>query len=601
MTQLLTACGYGVTFLLLAFEDEWAWNHDPDLLAEMRAAWDDVIVVHAGDHVGRPPSGGTAHQLDEWWDNTLQTTLANLATRRFFDVVVVHNVWLTKAFDFVHPGATKVLETHDLFWKRPDAFARLGLPPAFFVTDRASELFGLARADIVVTIQSAEARELLELTPRRVVNVPFYDGALHDAADPAPAAFAHAEKVSFGFLASANPFNIHGVNALLAALEHEIGENFAPVEIVVGGMVGQHIRTSLPIKRLGRVATERGFYAGVDYAIAPVFEGTGFKIKTADALALARPLLASTHAADGTGLDASLVCESAAEMARRMAGIALRRSDPGRAQTHVRRARDRLRMQTADGEANLMRAIAIARSPLTIDLRHVSAETAPGAWLLQSWLGVVRVLGERRPVLLVLPQSARLRLAKLLPPGVRAIAAGETDACRAFWPRCVEIDAACVASPPPHPNLLWEGAALRARAIWAETRDGTEALNDRASLLILRSGPPARFRAHCETAIIDTTDGAAVARTLLRLLVAPPPGAEIVCAAAPPVVRQAFLDVCALRGLPFHGMVDDAALAPARLPATQGELARRARDAAHALTLSPDSRSGTRETSCLAA
>jgi hypothetical protein len=598
MTRLLSENGYGVTFLLLAFEDDWAWAHDAELHGELRAIWEEVIVVHAAGHVGRPPLHGAAHHLDEWWEPALQATLANLSTRRFFDVVVVHNVWLSKAFDFVHPASVKVLETHDLFWRRADAFARIGLPPAFFVTDRESELFGIGRADIVVTIQAAEARALLDLTPKRIVNVPFYDFTLDRDADPAPAILASPDKVSFGFLASANPFNVHGVNALLAALEREIGESFAPVEIVVGGSVGRHVRSILPVRRLGRVATEQGFYAAVDWAIAPVFEGTGFKIKTADALALLRPLLASAHAADGVALHATLVCATPAEMAARMADIALRRPDPRIGQGHVRRARENLRARTAEGEANLLRAMAVAAAPVMVDLHDVSAETAPGALLLQAWLGVMRVLAERAPVLLVLPQSVRLRVARSLPPGVRAIAAGEVDSCLALWPRCRRVATHPFVMPPLHPNLLWEAAALRLRDLWAETPQGRAALAEGAGMLLLgENRPPARFAIGAGVATVNATDMQAVACALLRLLIAPN-GAEIVCAAAPARVRAAFLDICALRGLGFHGCIDDAALSPGRLPASAGrELERRAAEAARGLI---DPHHG-KEALCLAA
>jgi len=597
MTRLLAENGYAVTFLLLAFEDDWAWAHDPDLHAELRAAWEDVIVVHAGDHVGRPPRDGVAHGLDEWWEPALEATLVNLGTRRFFDVVVVHNVWLSKAFDFVHPAATKVLETHDLFWKRADAFARIGLPPAFFVTTREAELFGLGRADIVVTIQGAEGRELLARTERRVVNVPFYDDALHREAEAQRAGFAHADKVSFGFLASANPFNIHGANLLLAALEREIAESFAPVEIVVGGSVGPHLRTILPLRRLGRVPDERGFYAGVDYAIAPVFEGTGFKIKTADALALGRPLLASSHAAEGVPLDPSLIFATPGEMAAEMARIALRRPNPHRATGQVRRARDALRARAARGSADLLRAIATAPAPAVIDLRDVPGDKAQGVLCLQAWLGVMRVIAERRPVVLVLPQSLRLRVVRLLPPGVRAIAAGELAACLARWPRAVLVDGAAT-PPPPHHNLLWEGAALRLRESWAETPQGRADLADPARLLILRAGAtPARFGAGPVIAMVDASDPDSVARARLRLLIAPD-GMEIVCVDAPPDLARSVLDICILRGRAFHGAPDGAALVSGAPPAAcLSELARRAAAAARALT-EPNS---TEKLQCLAA
>jgi hypothetical protein len=272
-------------------------------------------------------------------------------------------------------------------------------------------------------------------------------------------------------------------------------------------------------------------------------------------------------------------------MAARMACIALRRPDPAAAQAHVRRARNGLRARAAEGEAHLLNAIATASARVMIDLHDVSAETAPGAWRLQAWLGVVRVVAERRPVLLVLPQSVRLRIARLLPPGVRAIAAGEVPACLARWPNCRRILASVSILPPLHPNLLWEAAALRLREMWAETADGRAALAVPLRLLILREhGPDLRFGGGTPVATLDTTDPEAVARALLRLLIAPG-AAGIVCAAAAEPVRLAFLDVCALRGLAFHGVVDAAALLAGALPeAAARELAHRAAEAARTMT-----------------
>jgi hypothetical protein len=356
MTRLLADAGYAVTFLLFAFEDDWAWAHDGEALAAMRAEWDEALVVYAGAQVGRPPRRGATHGLDEWWDPALEAALINLGARRFFDVVVVHNVWLSKAFDFVHRASAKVLETHDLFWKREAAFSAIGAAPSFFTIDRDSELFGIGRADVVVTIQEHEASELLGLTPRRVVNVPFYDRTLEG--DVAPAALRRPDKVSFGFLGSANPFNSHGLNALLACLEVQVALNFAPVDVVIGGGVGASVSTRLPVRRLGRVPSERGFYDAVDYAIAPVFAGTGFKVKTADALALARPLLVAAHAARGLAIDRALICDTPEQMAARMAELSLRRRDPRAMQAMVLRAREALRARAESGEASLLRAIA---------------------------------------------------------------------------------------------------------------------------------------------------------------------------------------------------------------------------------------------------
>ncbi len=612
MTRLLAEAGYRVTFLLFGFEDSWAWGHDEAAMDAMRAEWGEVVVVHAGQHVARPPADGTRHALDEWWDPALEAALANIAARRCFDVVVVHNVWLSKAFDFVHPASVKVLETHDLFWKREAAFAAIGAPASFFAIDRDSELFGLARADILVTIQEGDARELLAHSDRRVVNVPFYDRGLEAAAGPPEAArLRHGAKTSFGVLASANPFNAHGVNALAAAVEAEVARSFAPVELVVGGGVGASVRSALPVKCLGPVASERAFYAAVDYAVAPVFAGTGFKIKTGDALALGGPLLAASHAAEGTALDRSLVFDTPEAMAAAMAAIALRRPDPRPAQASVHRARDALRSAADAGARNLLRAVARHKPVLVVDLHDTDIERS--ALKLQGWTGMARELAAARTIF-ILPDAIRALVGTLLPPAVRALTFAEYEVAGAeLWPNRRVIDAtdagarrpsdhrddrwsmaADTLSPPGalselpllHPNVLWEPAAQRLRQAWAAT-PAARAARFAPGLLFLRpAAGPNRLR---DARFLDSADAPAVGAALMRLLCDPGAVSVVASGAAAPQVRRMARDVCAVAGIPFRGLVDGAALAPPHRPAAAArDIAARFRAAAASLTQAKD-------------
>ncbi len=420
MTKLLADAGYEITFLLLAFEDPWYWRHDQDFADRLREQWPEVILLYADRRVGLPPKSGALHHLDEWWDPALEQMLTNLNSRRFFDVVVVHNVWLSKAFDFVHPNSFKVLETHDLFWKRSEVFARMGMKPEFFVTSQSSEVFGVRRADIAVTIQELEGVELLAKTDKPVVTVPFYDFSLELEARPASAAHYHSpDKVIFGALASDNPFNVAGLNALLKELEQVVCETFAPVEIVVGGRVGERIDKRAGVKCLGFVETEAGFYADVDFAIAPVFDGTGFKVKMADALALRIPTLLSEHAAEGVILDDSLVCVTPRDMARRMAEIALKRPPIHDAMTHIRHARHDLRSRVNEGGANLLGAISAATRPLVVNL--AGASLAEDALAFTSWLATLRDFAGKFSVVLLLSEGALKKIHKYLPLGVKAM------------------------------------------------------------------------------------------------------------------------------------------------------------------------------------
>jgi len=416
MTRLLADAGYRITFLLFAFENPWYWRHDEKVAAILREQWDETLLVYANSRVGQPPASGDRHELDEWWDPALEATLANLASRRFFDLVVVHNVWLSKAFDFFPQTTVKVLETHDLFWKRPEVFERMGIAPEFFIPHEAAEVFGAKRADLAVMIQESEGVELLTRTQMPVISVPFYDRDLEQQGRARGSIdYRSPHKVSFGVLASDNAFNIAGLDQLLYELEDCIADTFAPVEVVVAGRVGERIYKRAGVKCVGVVESEAAFYETVDYAIAPVFEGTGFKVKAADALAVGMPILLSGHAAKGVNIDPSCVCEGAKEMAQRMVEIALRRPALAVAADHVREARADLRERTEAASAMLVDAVESQVPVLAVDLVGATPE------MLLSWTATARHFMPHFSLLLLLSELDQAMLAQHLPHPVQAL------------------------------------------------------------------------------------------------------------------------------------------------------------------------------------
>jgi len=439
-TALFKALGYRVTFLLYAFEGAWYWRFQPEDFDRMCAQWDEVI-VHAAEHsVGLPPKAGRLHQLDEWWSAALESHLLNIFARRNFDVFVVHNVWLSRALSLA-PGTTvKVLETHDLFHKRRAILDRYGIQHDFFEIDEAAELFGINRADIVVAIQDEDARELLGKTRGRVVSLPFYDEALEALAPRLHRAdYLHPGKVTFGFLGSAHIYNVKGMQAVLRALEPRIAASFAPVDIVLGGTASEALETRLPVQRLGRVPTEADFYARCDIALAPTFEGTGFKIKVADCLALGMPTLVAKHSAIGTGLRGAAVVETPEQMADAMVQIALRRPPLASLRRAVIEGREELKARVAIGTRNLVQVLREARPVLGVDLSLWGPER--GALVLISWLSVMRQLLPQAAVVLMLREDVRRLVEPVLPPGVRAAAREEFAALRRDHARATVIDA----------------------------------------------------------------------------------------------------------------------------------------------------------------
>ncbi len=605
MTRLLKQAGYHITFLLVAFEDHWYWRHDEETCDILRSQWDEVHVVYGHRGVGTPPKNGVHHHLDEWWDSDLEAMLRNVSGRRVFDVAVVHNVWLSKAFDFLPRRTVRVLETHDIFWKRPEAFRRIGQAPEFFICNQPDEVFGIRRADIVVAIQQKEGVELLNATGSEVVTVPFYDPTLEaEAPRLRRRDYLSPDKVSFGFLASANSFNITGLQALVQALERRIGETFAPVELVIGGRVGEHVKSTLAMKKLGFVPTEAEFYDKVDYAIAPVFDGTGFKIKTADALALEMPSLFSTHSAEGTVLDEAVQLTSPAAMAEAMIELSLRRPPISGNRIHITRARLALGASTAAGADRFIKSIARRAEPLVIDLS--TAHPVSDSLVLQSFLSQIRIFSERRPVTLLLSAETMRVIARVLPPGVDAVTeAAFIDALgRPLRPRLTLLDvlgrSSSIAAllhgddhvvwdqrwagygsdkpggvlgmlPVFHSNLLWEPSpmALRRAIPKASLARFLEAGSLKRLVFIegdlgdlTRDGGKSVWPG---TIHVRVDDWMSLQNAIMSLGLRKP-GEVLWLAPAHGVAFRAAIDACALHRIPFSGLVDEAWFRAGPLP-----------------------------------
>ena len=439
-TALFKALGYRVTFLLYAFEGAWYWRFQAEDFDRMCAQWDEVI-VHAAEHsVGLPPKAGRLHQLDEWWSAALESHLMNIFAHRSFDVFVVHNVWLSRALSLAPASTVKVIETHDLFHKRRAILDRYGIGHDFYEIDEAAELFGLDRADIAVAIQDQDARELLGKTRARVVSLPFYDEALEALAPGLHRAeYLHPGKVTFGFLGSAHTYNLKGMQAVLRALEPRIAASFAPVDIALAGTASEALETRLPVRRLGRAPTEAGFYAECDIALAPTFEGTGFKIKVGDCLALGMPTLVAAHSAIGTGLRGAAVIDTPEQMAEAMVQIALRRPPLESLRRPVLEGRDELKARVALGTRNLGQVLRDARPVLGVDLSLWGPER--GALALISWLSVARHLVPQAAVVLMLREDVRRLVEPVLPLGVRAVAREAFAALRRDHGRATVVDA----------------------------------------------------------------------------------------------------------------------------------------------------------------
>jgi hypothetical protein len=328
-TSLLKEWGFSITFLHFGFETRWYWGHNSEDDAVLREQWHgDVIHFYANKKVGLPPVNGESHQLDEWWDESLGGYISNIFSKRKYDLFVVHNIWLSKAFDYASYHCLKVLEMHDLFSQRAKEFEVTGVPPEFFHCSEKDEVFGLKRADLLFAIKQEDAEwcKARELGKTQVITIPYVEQpaseplGVHSDIDVSP---LHHGKVVFGMIGSDIHFNRHAVHALIKELDAVIRETYAPIEFVLAGSICRSVgECPVFVKKIGFVDQVSDFYSAVDIVMVPMLHGTGVKIKSVEALNYRKPVLFTAHSAEGTGFEGR-VCQSLSEMAQRAAEIAL--------------------------------------------------------------------------------------------------------------------------------------------------------------------------------------------------------------------------------------------------------------------------------------
>ena len=237
-----------------------------------------------------PPTLPHAWGLDDWCSEHLCEQIIEVLAKHRYDAVIVNYVWLSKVLEYV-VGPLKIIDTHDLFGDRGKVAEAERLEPRWFFTTRDEENRGFARADVVIGIQRNESATISARHGGRTITVghpvkPQF--LLRSGRRPAPS-------FDFGYIGSANPFNLASIAAIDRAIATRGGMNWA----LAGTITKRRLEFLSHPYRMGMVDKLTDFYDHVDCILNPMMGGTGLKIKTIEALAYGRPIIGTIHAFDG--------------------------------------------------------------------------------------------------------------------------------------------------------------------------------------------------------------------------------------------------------------------------------------------------------------
>ena len=224
----------------------------------------------------------------------LIATVGRLARRYKPRAVIAEYIFATPLFDVFPPAAVKIVDTIDVFSLKEHQVLAFGITD-FLASSEEEERRYLLKADVVVAIQSREASLLRALVPEREVVLAGVD---FDVVDD-----LRADSIvpfSIAVVASDNPLNTHGLREFLSECWPAIKSSCPGVTLHVVGLVGNMVRIEdSSIRYSGWVADLDVVYREAAVVINPAMAGTGLKIKSVEAIAHGKPLVAWTNGVEG--------------------------------------------------------------------------------------------------------------------------------------------------------------------------------------------------------------------------------------------------------------------------------------------------------------
>lgn len=301
--------GFEVSFLLYPFDTEWT-DSIPDYYKSLQKSFFYFDVISNSKRLHKAAEG-FHHDIDEWWDDNIAVELDWLSKRKRFDVVFVNYTFLSKAFDFFDKKTLKILDTHDLFTGRREAFEANGVEPEFFYTSESEEKVAFDRADIVIGIKKDEAVFMEQISTANVICIPYWPDlkTVQDLKLSVSKTSDVHTPLRAGFIGAQNSVNTVNMKRFIDRFAGHPMVDRGLIKIIVAGNVCK--RLSAPgewIELAGRVERIEDFYDEIDVVIAPLDFSTGIKIKVAEALSFGKPVVSTANAFDGFKVNHSAQC-----------------------------------------------------------------------------------------------------------------------------------------------------------------------------------------------------------------------------------------------------------------------------------------------------
>jgi hypothetical protein len=292
--ELLKELGFDVYFLFIY--DTYTSKQD---LKSMADAWGNHLYLYATPIVQKLAQKICAKvcvslrlnfpSLDLYCPAGISKYVRKICKKIDIDNVIINYIWLSKILKQINVK-NKVIYTHDVFSFKNEK----GNSQWFsFTPNKESE--ALRRSNHILAIQENEAIYYRYLCPGYDVKSVFM--AFHYNL-----AECKTRQHNLLFFSGNNEHNIHGIRTFINSVFPHIINKYKDAKLIIGGSISkqlQYLEGQNNIEIVGSVENPIDFYKLGDIAINPVFEGTGFKVKTFEAVSYGKLVLAHQHSLEG--------------------------------------------------------------------------------------------------------------------------------------------------------------------------------------------------------------------------------------------------------------------------------------------------------------
>lgn len=227
-------------------------------------------------------------KADDHYPSGLSIYVKKIDERLQFDAIVVQYMRLSHLLPKVQIPR-KAIFTHDVFAYKD---IRTGTP--FYETCNAhEEARALQRCPNIFAIQEQEAIYYQYIAPKSKIYTVYSPYSYHHQE------VANGKKVLF--VASTMTFNVEAINWFISEVWKLVVKRVPEAQLLVAGAICTTISQPIDehIKLLGHIDSLDDFYAQGNVVVNPVFNGTGLKIKTFEALSYGKTTIVHPHSLIG--------------------------------------------------------------------------------------------------------------------------------------------------------------------------------------------------------------------------------------------------------------------------------------------------------------